>query len=426
LVGVQVTIDRMTLDPPSHNHITRRAEARVAVAIGDTRVVLVIGPRQAGKTTLVRRFTTETRPFVTLDDAQTLNAARADPVGFIRSLPSAIIDEVQRAPALMLAIKETVDRDTSPGRYLLTGSANVMALPSIGDSLAGRIEIIQLLPLSQAELIGSSGSFLDRMFAGDQPVAGQAPAYGKALVDRVLAGGYPEPLRRSPARQRAWFRDYLKLVLDRDVRDTADIEQLGKLPTLVAMLAEHSGQLVNLHALSMPLELSRPTIQKYVTVLERLFLLQTIRPWYSNRLSRLIKTPKMHFLDSGLLSALRDANAEAFQLDRTGFGPLLETFVASEIMKLLSWTGRSIRLSHFRTKDFDEVDLVLEDSRGRIVGIEVKASATLRSKDFSGLVKLQDAAGDKFVRGLVLHDHDRVTPHSEKIQGAPVSVLWEM
>jgi predicted AAA+ superfamily ATPase len=416
----------MTTVPLSHVHITRRAEARVAIAIEDTRVVLIVGPRQAGKTTLVRRFVTEARPYITLDDAQTLNAARADPVGFVRSLPSAIIDEVQRAPALMLAIKETVDRDTSPGRYLLTGSANVMALPSIGDSLAGRIEIIQLLPLSQAELTGSSGSFLDRMFAGDQPVAGPAPAYGKALIDRVLAGGYPEPLRRSAARQRIWFRDYLKLVLDRDVRDTADIEQLGKLPTLVAMLAEHSGQLVNLQTLSMPLELSRPTIQKYVTILERLFLLQTIRPWYSNRLSRLIKTPKLHFLDSGLLSALRDANAEAFQLDRTAFGPLLETFVTSEILKLLSWSDRSIRLSHFRTKDFDEVDLVLEDNLGRIVGIEVKASATLRSKDFSGLVKLQSAAGDKFIRGLVLHDHDRVTPHSEKIQGAPVSVLWEM
>lgn len=317
----------MAIDLELPEHITRRAEAQVAIAIEDTRVVLVVGPRQAGKTTLVRRFANEARPFVTLDDAQTLNAARADPVGFVRSLPSAIIDEVQRAPALMLAIKETVDRDTSPGRYLLTGSANVMALPSIGDSLAGRIEVIQLFPFSQAELIGNPGSFVDRMFAGELPLAGRAPAYGQALIDRVLAGGYPEPLRRSSTRQRVWFRDYLKLVLDRDVRDTADIEQLGKLPLLVAMLAEHSGQLVNLHSLSMPLELSRPTIQKYVTILERLFLLQTIRPWYSNRLSRLIKTPKIHFLDSGLLSALRDASADAFERDRTAFGPLLETFV---------------------------------------------------------------------------------------------------
>ncbi len=413
-------------NPISRAHITRRAEATVAIAIEDTRVVLVIGPRQAGKTTLVRRLATEARPFVTLDDAQTLEAARIDPVGFIRSLPSAVIDEVQRAPALMLAIKETVDRDTSPGRYLLTGSADVMSLPSVGDSLAGRIEIIELLPLSQAELIGREGTFLDRMFAGERPVAGVAPAIGKALVDRVLAGGFPEQLGRSAGRKKVWFRDYLKLVLDRDVRDTADIEQLGKLPTLVAMLAEHSGQLVNLHALAAPLELSRPTVQKYITILERLFVLKIVRPWYSNRLSRLIKTPKMHFLDSGLLGALRDADADAFQFDRTAFGPLLETFVASEILKLSSWSDRTIRLSHFRTKDFDEVDLVLEDNRGRVVGIEVKASATLRSKDFSGLMKLQDAAGDKFVRGLVLHDHDRVTPHSEKIQGAPMSVLWDM
>ena len=416
----------MNSAPKNHPIVPRYAARRIAAALNDTRVVLVEGPRQSGKTTLVRNFVTDSRPYVTLDDEQALRAARRDPISFIRSLPSAVIDEVQRAPALMLAIKETVDRDTSPGRYLLTGSANVMALPAVGDSLAGRIEIIELLPFAQTELAGGQGGFIDRIFAGEHPSKGRDPLIGDALIERVLAGGYPEAIRRSPARRRAWFRDYLKLVLDRDVRDTADLEQLHRLPALMRMLAQQAGQLVNLNALSSPLELSRPTLHRYATVLERLFLIATIRPWHTNRMSRLIKTPKQHFLDSGLLAYLRDAEGSGQGRDRSGFGALLETFVASEIRKLMSWSWNAYTLAHFRTKDGDEADLVIEDSNGRIVGIEVKAAATLGAKDFRGLRKLQEAAGDRFVRGLLLHDHDRVTPHSERIQAAPVSVLWDM
>ena len=302
-----------------------------------------------------------------------------------------------------------------------------MALPTVGDSLAGRIEIITLLPLSQAEITGSPGRMIDRLFAGEGPALQGAAVFGDPLMQAVLKGGYPEALRRASASRRSvWLQDYLALVLDRDVRDIANIDQLDKLPTLMRMLGEQAGQLVNLRALSVALGISAPTVQRYITVLERMYLLRQIRPWFSNRLSRLIKSPKLHLVDSGLLATLRDATAANLAIDRTRLGPLLESFVVSETLKSLSWSETRADISHFRTKEQEEVDLVLEDTRGRIVGIEVKSAATLRPKDFSGLLKLQEAAGDKFVQGVLLHDHDRVTPHSEKIRAAPVSLLWQM
>lgn len=417
----------MTQTPNQSPIFRRYIEKNVAEALEDTRVVLVVGPRQAGKTTLMRQFVSDDRPYLTLDDPATFSRAKTDPVEFVRSLNKAVIDEIQRAPELMMVIKESVDRDTRPGRFLLTGSANVMALPTVGDSLAGRIEIITLLPLSQAEITGSPGRLIDRLFAGEGPALQGSPIFGDPLLQAVLRGGYPEALRRASASRRAvWLQDYLALVLDRDVRDIANIDQLEKLPMLMRMLGEQAGQLVNIRALSVALGISAPTVQRYVTTLERMFLLRQIRPWFSNRLSRLIKSPKLHMVDSGLLATLRDATTANLATDRSRLGPLLESFVVSEVLKSLSWNETRAQISHFRTKEQEEVDLVLEDARGRIIGIEVKAAATLRPNDFSGLRKLQEAAGEKFVQGVLLHDHDRVTPHSEKIRAAPVSLLWQM
>lgn len=277
--------------------IGRKAYEAVETALTDTRVVLVIGPRQAGKTTLVHRFANRLRPYVSLDDPATLDNARGDPVGFIRNTPSAVIDEIQRAPELLLIIKQEVDRSNRPGRFLLTGSANVMALPTVGDSLAGRIEIVELFPFAQSELVGSSGTLLDRLFANERVVAEQVVT-GAALMQVILKGGYPEAVSRSSeTRRRQWFDDYIALMLDRDVRDVAQVEQLGKLPVLVSMLAEQAGQLSNHATLANALQLSRATVGRYIQVLERLFLIETLPPWFTNRTSRLIKTPKHHFLD---------------------------------------------------------------------------------------------------------------------------------
>jgi len=407
--------------------IDRKIRPLVEAALQDTRAVLIIGPRQAGKTTLARQFSGGDRSYITLDDAGALSAARADPVGFVRGIDRAVIDEIQRAPELLLAIKERVDRDDTPGRFLLTGSANVATIPAVADSLAGRMATVSLLPFAQSEIRSTPGRLLDRLFAGEELAVTGDVVLGDELIALVLCGGYPEALRRStPARRTAWLEDYVTQILDRDVRDIANIDQLDRLPRLLAVLAEHAGQLVNHSSFGAALGLSSVTAQKYVAILDRLFLVRTLAPWSSNRLSRLIKTPKLHFLDSGLLATLREDEEEALRKDRSRFGALLESFVVSELLKLASWSERRITLSHYRTKDQDEVDVVIEDRRGRIIGIEVKASATVRAQDFRGLRQLQDAVGDRFVRGLVLHDHDRVTPFGEKLQAAPLSVLWSM
>jgi len=314
-----------------------------------------------------------------------------------------------------------------PGRFLLTGSANLATVPMIADSLAGRMATISLLPFAQSEIRSTPGRLLDRLFAGEEPTAGEDAILGDEMVALVLRGGYPEALRRATsARRTAWLEDYVPQILDRDVRDVANIDQFDQLSRLLQVLAEHAGQLVNHSSFGAALGLSSVTAQKYVAILERLFLVRTLAPWSSNRLSRLIKTPKLHFLDSGLLAALREDEEEALRQDRSRFGAVLESFVVSELLKLASWSERRVSFSHYRTKDQDEVDVVIEDRRGRVIGIEVKASATVRPKDFRGLRQLQEAVGDRFMRGLVLHDHDRVTPFGEKLQAAPLSILWTM
>lgn len=393
-------------------------------AVADTRVVLLCGPRQSGKTTLARQIAGTEIPFYTLDDAIALNAAATDPIGFVRGVDRAVIDEIQRVPDLLLAIKTSVDTDPRPGRFLLTGSANLMTLPRVADSLAGRMETIRLLPLAQAELRGTRPGFLESAFAGDAPVSAN-PVVGADLLDIVLAGGYPEALTRSTSRRRRrWHLNYVEAILQRDVRDIARIDQLQSMPKLLRVLAEHSGQLVNYSSFGSALGMTHVTIRKYVGILEDLFLVRTLQPWYSNTLKRLLKSPKLHFLDSGLLASLSQLSLEKLRRDRTRFGPLLETFVVGELLKLASWADDPITFSHFRDKERNEVDIVLEDGGGRVVGIEVKASATVSRSDFSGLERLQADCGDRFAQGLVLHDHDRTTPFGSRLAAAPVSTLW--
>ncbi len=402
----------------------RFIEDRIHDALTYTRVVLISGPRQSGKTTLAKQIAGRKIPFLNLDDKTTLDAALADPVGFIRGLDRAVIDEIQRAPDLLLAIKTAVDADPRPGRFLLTGSANLMTVPRVADSLAGRMKVVRLLPLAQAELNRRPPTFLETAFEGQVPKVGNV-VVGAGLIEKVLAGGYPEALTRSRWNTRQdWYLDYIEAIVQRDVQDTAQFEKIPLMPRLLRVLAEHSGQLVNYSGFGALLGMNHPTTRRYTGVFESLYLLHTLQPWFSNVLKRLTKTPKLHFLDAGLLAALRDITPDRVKKDRALFGPVLETFVLAELLKLSSWSTDRYEFSHFRDKERKEVDIVMEDRRGRVVGIEVKASATVTARDFAGLRRLSGASGNRFVLGLVLHDHERIVPFGERLYAAPISALW--
>ncbi|MDD4933268.1 MAG: ATP-binding protein [Methylacidiphilaceae bacterium] len=387
-------------------------------------MVLIVGPRRAGKTTLVRKVGEAGRTYLTLDDRTVLAAARSDPAGFIRGLDKAIIDEIQRAPDLLLAIKRKVDENYRPGCFLLTGSANVLTLSRVADSLAGRMETIRMLPLARAEIEGKRPTFLECLFAGK--LQGEREAIvGDALLEIVLLGGFPEAIRRESERRRQdWARSYLTSVLTRDLQDIAEIEKLAELPKFVRLLAEHSGQLVNYSQLGSRIHVSHKTGQRYVALLEQVFLVSTLPPWYTNALKRITKTPKLHFLDSGVLATARALSFERLKANRDVFGALLESFVFSEVLKLMTASDLRLTPYHFRDQQMHEVDIVLERDDGMIAGIEVKAAATVKSGDFAGLRTLAGACKERFAYGVVLYDSTDLVPFGDRLAAAPLSCLW--
>lgn len=402
----------------------RYIQPRLAEALTDTPVVLLSGPRQAGKTTLVRQFAGEGRRFVTLDDELALLAARQDPVGLIRGLDCAVIDEVQRAPALLLAIKKSIDEDRRPGRFLLTGSANLMTLPTVADSLAGRMETLTMLPLAECEIQSGTGKWLDTVFDGHIPKTVR-PEVGGALMDKVLRGGYPEAVSRAtPRRRAAWAKQYLDALIQRDVREISGIEKLDRLPRLLKALAQMAGQLCNFTQLGGQVGLDSKTVSKYLAVFEQMFLLRRVEPWSSNRLNRIVKTPKTQFIDSGLLSTLVDLTEASASKDRPLFGRVLESFVYSELLKQATWAERGYALYTYRDKDQVEVDFVIENSAAQVVGVEVKAAASVSAGDLAGLKKLAALAGDKFVAGIVLYDGTDTLPIGSNLWAVPISTLW--
>lgn len=408
--------------------IVRHLEKRIRESLADTPVVLVNGPRQSGKTTLVQSFAEKGRRYLTLDDESTLLAAKADPTGFVQALDTAVIDEIQRAPAVLLAIKASVDRDRRPGRFLLTGSANLMMLPNVADSLAGRMETLSLYPFAGCEIHGTKGQWLDTIFNGKilrLQIEEERRGGGKKLIDTVLAGGYPEALSRSTVRRRsAWGRQYVDAIIQRDVREIASIDKLGHLSRLIKIVAAMSGQLANFTEIGAQIGLDTKTAMKYVAVLEWMFLVRRVEPWSTNRISRIVKTPKLHFLDSGLLAGLTGLTPSTVAKDRTRFGHTLESHVFGELTKLCGFSEGDYRISTYRDRDCVEVDFVVADDRDRVVGIEVKSTAGVSSSDRTGLRKLAALAEDKFVAGIILYDGKEILPLGEKIWAVPISTLW--
>lgn len=427
------------------NLIQRHLTERVRVSLQDTPAVLVNGPRQCGKTTLVKQFAqggahrnsnaslfqeaSDGMTYLTLDDPAVLETAQIDPVGLLRQVDRAIIDEVQRAPQLLLALKLSVDQDRRPGRFLLTGSANLLSLPSIADSLAGRMEVHALLPLSQTELQGRHSDFLRRAQAHDWPISHPewvTPEVNgqRSMVLNALAGGYPEMRSRAaPARRGAWAKAYIQTLVERDVQDVAQIEHLSHIPRLLEVAAVHCGQLFNATQIGGQISMDARTVEKYLGVLEKLFLVQRLPAWSRNELGRLIKTPKLHFLDAGLQAALTRLTPDMLAKHRERWGSVLETWVYAELRKSMALSDEPWHLAHYRDKDQVEVDFVMESPMREVIGIEVKAAATVSSADFKGLRRLKEHTGNDFIAGIVLYDGDKALPFGEGMWAVPLAAL---
>ena len=397
-------------------------------ALADTPVVLLNGPRQSGKSTLAQRVASHEHParYLTLDDATTLAAARNDPPGFLAGFEGpVVIDEIQRAPELFLAIKAQVDRDRRPGRFLLTGSADVLLLPRLAESLAGRMEILTLWPFSQGEIEKIQEGFVDAIFSRTIPQMRDLRIQGSEMIPRILRGGYPEILgRQTESRQAAWFGSYITTILQRDVRDIAHIEGLTALPRLLALLAARAASLVNFSELSRTSTIPQSTLKRYMIILETTFLVQTLPAWSGNLSKRLVKAPKLVIGDTGLMAYLLGLNKVRLLQDPILAGHVLENFVIMELKKQLGWNRTKAQLFHFRTQTGQEVDIVLEDLSGRVVGIEIKSGASVTADDFKGLRLLHETIGRRFLRGMVLYGGSEFVPFGPGLYALPVRALW--
>ena len=405
----------------------RYAERRLIEALADSPAVLIHGPRQCGKTTLAQVVGERMGyGYITFDDDVARGAAQSDPAGFVADLPKrSILDEVQRVPSLFAALKTAIDRKRVAGRFILTGSANVLLVPRLADSLAGRLEILRLHPLAQCELARRAPGFLDTLFAGGFKTR-QTERLAGQLAERIAAGGYPAALVRPAGRRRTvWYRDYLDALVQRDVRDLARINSLDALPRLLTLAAAQTAQMLNVSSLAAPFQLSRPTIHDYVTLLERVFLVEKLPPWHSNRLSRLVKTPKLHVGDTGLACALLGLDSSALAADRPLLGHFLETFVFQELRRQASWHDDPLTFFHYRDRDDAEVDIVIERGARLLAGVEVKAASTVTSTDFRGLRKLKEAAGKRFACGVVLYDGEICAGFGDGMYAVPLRALWE-
>jgi predicted AAA+ superfamily ATPase len=400
-------------------------------ALADTPVIFLRGARQTGKTTLVRILSEDegnARNYVTLDSATALAASLQDPVGFLRELDKPLtLDEVQRAPGLMLAIKEDVDCARFPGRYLLTGSANVFAMPKVADSLAGRMEIFTLYPLSQGEIGGIKEDFISHLFSQQIFLANARAEYStKNLFSAMCDGGYPEVLSRNTEKRRgAWFDSYITTLIERDVRDISNVQDRSGIIRLLSILATRSATLFNQSEISRMSGIPNSTLVRYIALLEALFLIYFLPAWSSNLGKKLVRSPKIHVVDSGLAAHLCGANVERLKQDPTLAGRLLESFVVGEIVKQSSWSEHLVNLYHYRSQTGDEIDLLLEDRTGNIVAIEVKLSHTISRHDVKSMMVLRDSLGERFIRGMVIYSGSDVLPLGDRLFASPVRMLFQ-
>ncbi len=410
----------------------RRNIAQACLEVSaDTPVLLINGSRQSGKSTFVKSVFHKSHQYFTLDDVSTLKSVQQDPVMFLEGVRGPIIiDEIQRAPELFLPIKKKVDEHRLPGSFILTGSANVLALPRMGDSLAGRMEIHTLWPFSQGEFNGIKEDFIQALFMDNFLEAMQQKPIHVIELEHLIAilcqGGYPETLsKKSPQRQQKWFASYMMMILEKDVRDLSHIEGLLEIPNLMQLMAARCGCLANTTEISRTLGISATTLRRYITILENLYLLISVPAWSKNLTKRLVKAPKTYLNDTGLLLHCIGANPQRLLRDKGFLGHVLENFVVMEFKKQMTWSAQPCRMFHFRTHEGQEVDIILEAPNGELIAIEVKLAYTVGSKDFSGMSCLEKDIGLSFHRGIVLYMGDQIIPFGKNKHAIPLSYLWD-
>ncbi len=412
--------------PPATDMFLRSIQPQVLEALTDTRVVFIAGARQVGKSTLAQQIARTGHPAeeLSLDVRATRDAALADPEGFIAGLQGpTFIDEVQRAPDLLLAIKRAVDRDLTPGRFLLTGSANPLTASKVKDALTGCMETIPLWPLAQSEIHGSAGNFVDALFAAEPPRVAGAPVGREAFVEVVAAGGYPEARARGGRRRARWFASYLDTTIDRDLREISDARKLHEIPRLLRLLASQAASILSYRAVAAKLDLTHDTVREYIGLLQTVFLVRLLPAWRPGIGAREVHAPKAYLVDAGLLAHLLGADERRIAADDQITGKVLENFVVTEVLKHADWAATDSSAYHYRQRE-DEVDLLLENRVGEIVGIEVKAAASIDRKDLRAMEKLRDSRGARFKAGVVVCTCEQTIPLGDRLWAVPLSGLW--
>jgi predicted AAA+ superfamily ATPase len=402
--------------------VVRKARSVVAEALGDTRVVTINGARQAGKSTLARVAAGESaNPVVRLlDDPATA------PAGFVDHDGLLVIDEVQLAPELFRAIKASVDTDPRPGRFLLTGSAQILALRDLPDALPGRMEIVELWPFSQGEIDGGPDRFVDAAFAAGPELRHTSTLRKRDYLERVVRGGYPEACRRSPRRRAAFFDSYLTTLIERDIRELSGIERRGDLRRLLGLLAGRTGGLLMPATLATQSAIPRTTLNRYLELLAAVFLIKQVPAWSTGQTRRAVGTPKLAYVDTGIAGHLLGQDATRLGEPDGAAGPLMENFVLMELARQLTWSEQRATLHHYRTKDKVEVDAILEAADGRVVAVEVKAGATIRGADLAGLRHLATRLGPRLVAGYVLYTGQQTLPFGDRLRALPIEALWRV
>lgn len=407
--------------------IPRHVRAQILEALSESRAVALLGARQVGKSTLVRNIAGHEHParFIDLDDEATRNAARTDPTTFVAEITSpAVVDEIQRAPDLLLAIKRRLDTNQARGQFLLTGSANVLTLPTIADALPGRVDYLNLWPFSQGELRRTQEAFIDRLYEGHVPRVSDAPVGRGSVASVLVAGGYPEAQGRGSRGRSRFFRSYIASIIGRDLEDVARVQNAENIERLLRVIAARSGALASFHGMGRELGLDKNTVRAHAKVLEDLFLVRRLPPWHMNLGSRQVKSPKVYFVDSGLLAFLIGADERRLARDGGIAGAALESFVAMELVRQADWADDPVSLFHYRDKQQREVDVVIEWSSGEVAGVEVKAAATISNKDFAGLRYLRDKLGTRFKAGALLYTGAETLPFGDRLAAVPLGGLW--